>query len=143
MHVLHLKVTAGLPVWATGSRRWKPELPRVTVHFPSSPNATGITFPELAGSVSESVLLNDGGGEQPRKEPLLQTQTGNGIKERPNISVSSMDTLNTPKGASPIIKDQAVSVISKANNADRVKTEEEQQHVTLIKVQRFHVQSPR
>lgn len=70
VQVLHVRVAVGLPVWATGRRRWKPELPRVMVHFPSSPNATGITFPELAGSVSASVLLNDGGGEirQPSRE---------------------------------------------------------------------------
>lgn len=32
-------------------------------HVASSQNATGITLPELAGSVSTSVLVNDGGGE--------------------------------------------------------------------------------
>lgn len=70
-HVFHLTVAVGLPVRARGPQRWKPELPGVTLHFPSSANASGITFPELAGSVSESVLLNDGGGEQPREDPTF------------------------------------------------------------------------
>lgn len=64
-HVFHLTVAV------RGPQRWKPELPGVTLHFPSSANARGITFPELAGSVSESVLLNDGGGEQPREGPTF------------------------------------------------------------------------